>query len=319
MSKPALTVIVACYNVAPFIAACLRSIFNQPRVDRLHILVVDDGSTDDTAETVRSEIAAHPGASCELVTQPNQGISGARNTGLRLVRTPYVAFLDSDDLWARDFLDVVMPIIDDGRADIIAFNASMVDMSGRRLRALQTHSLVSGRGDFSRDELARDAAALAEWHTWARVYKTRLLDGVSFPARRYYEDAAVVSALYVKASHIETLEEELYCYRCRPGSITSSVTDKHIDDLLANANEAAQRIPEQADYWGTVRRNMILQVAAEIGRAPRQLRRAMLSRAWPVVRSHPGPGFRLNWLSRLVDVCLRSEVKRMLGWAGSAP
>ena len=36
-------------------------------------------------------------------------------------------------------------------------------------------------------------------------------------------------------------------------------------------------------------------------------------------RSHPGPGFRLNWLSRLVDVCLRSEVKRMLGWAGSAP
>ena len=84
-------------------------------------------------------------------------------------------------------------------------------------------------------------------------------------------------------------------------------------------DEIVRRIPEQADYWGTVRRNMILQVAAEIGRAPRQLRRAMLSRAWPVVRSHPGPGFRLNWLSRLVDVCLRSEVKRMLGWAGSAP
>ncbi|MDP3759913.1 MAG: glycosyltransferase [Ramlibacter sp.] len=319
MASPELTVIVACYNVAEFVAACLQSIFAQRRVDRLHVLIIDDGSTDDTAEVVRSEIAARQDVSCELVTQPNQGISGARNTGLRLVRTPYVAFLDSDDLWAPDFLDVVMPMIDQGRADIIAFNASMVDMAGRRVRALRTHSLFSGRGRFSCAQLARDAAVVAEWHTWARIYRTRLLDGISFPDRRYYEDAAVVPTLYVRASHIETLQEELYSYRFRPGSITSSVADKHIDDLLVNASEAAARIPEMADYWRAVRQRMILQIAGEIGRAPRRLRRAMFSRAWPDVRAQSGPGFRLIWIFRLFDVCLRSEVKKQLGWKGSWP
>lgn len=317
MATPALTVIVACYNVAEFIPACLQSIFAQRHVERLHVLVIDDGSTDDTAEIVRSEIAAHPGVSCELVTQRNQGISGARNTGLRLVRTPFVAFLDSDDFWACNFLDVVMPVIDQGRADIIAFNASIVDMTGRRLRAFRIHSLSSGGGGFSCAQLAQDAAAVAEWHTWARIYRTRLLDGISFPARRYYEDAAVVPRLYVRASHIETLQEELYSYRCRPGSITSSIADKHIDDLLTNAREAATRISENADYWRTVCRNMILQIAGEIGRAPRHLRRAMFSRAWPDVRAQSGWGFRLGWICRLFDVCLRSEVKKQLGWEGS--
>jgi glycosyltransferase involved in cell wall biosynthesis len=306
-------VIVACYNVAEFIPACLRSIFHQPQVNKLRILVVDDGSVDDTSEVVQAEIAAHPSVDCELIAQSNQGLSGARNTGLCLARTPYVTFLDGDDLWAEKHLELVMPVINEGRADIIAFNASVVDIAGRRLRSLHTHTRFSGEARFSCSELASDAATVAEWQSWARIYKTRLLDGICFPPGRYYEDAAVLPSLYARASHIETLKEELYAYRWRPGSITSSITDKHIDDLLLNAREATARIAEGSSYWKTVCRNMILQIAGEIGRAPRALRRSMFSRAWPDVQAHSNLSFRLNWILRLLDVCLRSEVKSLLG------
>jgi glycosyltransferase involved in cell wall biosynthesis len=310
-------VIVACFNVAEFVPACLRSIFRQPQVDRLRILVIDDGSLDDTSELVQAEIAAHPNVSCELINQSNQGVSGARNTGLRLARTSYVTFVDGDDLWAENYLELVMPVMDEGRADIIAFNACIVDTAGRRLDSLHFHTRFSREASFSCSELACDAASVAEWQAWARIYKTRLLDGVCFPPGRYYEDVAVLPGLYAKASHIETFKEELYAYRHRPGSITSSITDKHIDDLLLNAREAAAHIAERSSYWRTVRQNMILLIAREIGRAPRALRRSMLARAWPEVLAHSDLSFRLNCILSLLDVCLRSEVKSLLGLNGS--
>lgn len=305
--------IVTCFNVADLVPACLRSIFRQPQVDKLRVLVIDDGSADNTSEVIQAQIAAHSDVNCELINQSNQGAGGARNTGLRLVRTAYVAFVDGDDLWAENYLDLVLPVMSEGRADIIAFNASIVDMAGRRLKSLRVHTRFSREARFSCLELVRDAADVGEWQTWSRIYRTRLLDGVCFPAARYYEDAAVLPSLYAKASHIETLKEELYAYRRRPGSITSSITVKHIEDLLLNAREAAARMTEGSSYWKTVRRHMIQQLAGEIGRAPRALRRSLLSAAWPDVQAHSDLGFRLNWVARMLDVCLRSEVKSLLG------
>ncbi len=275
--------------------------------------MIDDGSVDNTSELVQAQIAAHPNVDCELINQSNQGLSGARNTGLRLARTPYVTFVDGDDLWAGNYLELLVPVMDEGRADIIAFNASIVDMTGRRLDSLPVHARFSREGRFSCSELAFDAAAAGQWHAWARIYKTKLWDGVCFPAGRYYEDASVLPSLYARASHIETLREELYAYRRRPGSITGSITVKHIDDLLLNAREATARITEGSIYWKTVRRHMILQIAGEIGRAPRAMRRSMLSKAWPDVRACSAIGLRLHWILRMLDVCLRSEVKSLLG------
>lgn len=95
---PLVSVIIPAYNAGLWITETLESVLLQTH-DRLEVIVVDDGSTDDTVERVQSF-----GRSVRLVSQGNLGIGAARNTGFRLATGDYVALLDHDDLWLREKL-----------------------------------------------------------------------------------------------------------------------------------------------------------------------------------------------------------------------
>lgn len=106
---PSVAVIVALYNGAPFVLGALASVFVQT-MQPSQVIVVDDGSTDGSAEVVAaSEFAER----VHLVQRPNGGQSAARNTGLGLVTAPFVAFLDQDDIWYPDHLEALVPLMAD--------------------------------------------------------------------------------------------------------------------------------------------------------------------------------------------------------------
>lgn len=91
---PRLSVVIPAYNVGRFIGDAVRSALAQTYRD-LEVIVVDDGSTDSTAEVVRS----FHDPRLRLVQQTNGGLSNARNTGVREARGQYIGFLDGDDIW----------------------------------------------------------------------------------------------------------------------------------------------------------------------------------------------------------------------------
>jgi glycosyltransferase involved in cell wall biosynthesis len=95
--QPLISVLMATYNRAQYIRAALESILQQPYAP-LEIIVVDDGSTDDTAAVVQA-VGPGAGVTVRYVWQPNHGLPAAHNHGLRLARGEVIAFLDSDDLW----------------------------------------------------------------------------------------------------------------------------------------------------------------------------------------------------------------------------
>lgn len=103
MHGPDLTVVLPAYNGARWLPATLTSLARQEGV-ALEVIVVDDGSTDDSAR-IASE---HP-LGARIVRQPNRGVAVARNHGAALSHAPWVAFVDQDDLWhpqrARVLLD----------------------------------------------------------------------------------------------------------------------------------------------------------------------------------------------------------------------
>lgn len=93
------SVVIPAYNAGRTIGETLDSVISQSH-RAIEIIVVDDGSTDDTVAVVRHRMADSP--FLKLLTQTNQGVSTARNAGIRAAQGAFIAFVDADDLWHRD-------------------------------------------------------------------------------------------------------------------------------------------------------------------------------------------------------------------------
>ncbi|MBK9276185.1 MAG: glycosyltransferase family 2 protein [Flavobacteriales bacterium] len=112
------TVVIPCYNVADLVGRALDSALMQDHAD-LEVILVDDGSTDGTAEVLER----HPGVTggrARLVRQMNRGASAARNHGLRMATGTYVQFLDADDLLMPDKISGQLALAErEGWPDVI--------------------------------------------------------------------------------------------------------------------------------------------------------------------------------------------------------
>ncbi|GJD50023.1 Undecaprenyl-phosphate 4-deoxy-4-formamido-L-arabinose transferase [Methylobacterium crusticola] len=115
---PFVSIVVPAYNAERFIARTLDSALAQDYAST-EIIVVDDGSTDRTAEIVESYRAAD--ARIRLISTENQGVAAARNTGIAASRGSLVAFLDADDLWARNKLRLQVGALQDNPAAAAAY------------------------------------------------------------------------------------------------------------------------------------------------------------------------------------------------------
>lgn len=105
---PTVSVIMPAYNVEPYVGEAIRSALAQTLTD-LEVIVVDDGSTDGTAQAVRT--LARQDSRVKLVQQANRGLAGARNSALRASRGDFLALLDSDDVWEPAFLEEQLDIL----------------------------------------------------------------------------------------------------------------------------------------------------------------------------------------------------------------
>ena len=95
------TIVLPAYNASEYLAQTLNSVLSQTYQD-FELLVIDDGSTDNTRDIV-GEFCQRD-SRIRLISQENQGVSVARNSGIKMARGEYSAFLDSDDLWVPDKL-----------------------------------------------------------------------------------------------------------------------------------------------------------------------------------------------------------------------
>lgn len=118
------SVLIPSHNGAWCIARTLRSVQSQTLTD-FEAIIVDDGSTDETAEVVRNCIADDP--RFQLVRQPNAGVAAARNRALAMAKGDYAAPIDHDDLWDPDFLARTMDALDRSRGrGVMAFTRSIL-------------------------------------------------------------------------------------------------------------------------------------------------------------------------------------------------
>jgi glycosyltransferase involved in cell wall biosynthesis len=127
VSKPLISVVIPAFNAGKYLAEALDSVRAQTFSD-YEILVIDDGSTDRTAEIASS----YDGVL--LLTQENRGEAAARNTGIRAARGKYVAFLDADDVWLPSKLEKqAANLVENPKTAWIYTDALVFDGTARRI------------------------------------------------------------------------------------------------------------------------------------------------------------------------------------------
>jgi glycosyltransferase involved in cell wall biosynthesis len=169
MTLPLATLIVPAFNVAATIEETLQSLLGQT-YQNLELIIVDDGSTDDTAAVV----SRFSDPRIQMIHQANRGLAGARNTGIALARGTYIAFCDADDLWLPEKLERHISHLE-SRPDVgISFSGSrMIDEHGAPLGISQAPRLrhITAEHVLKRNPIGNGSAA---------VIRREALDGLAY-------------------------------------------------------------------------------------------------------------------------------------------
>jgi CDP-glycerol glycerophosphotransferase len=208
---PRLSVVVPYYNVERYIAECLDSLARQTFGD-FEVILVDDGSKDGSAEVARDFCARDP--RFRLVTQDNQGLGPARNTGVRQARGEYLAFVDSDDLVPRHAYEIMVRSLDETSSSFAAGNARRFNnTAGVRQSFVHRVPFAVGRPAthvFEYPALANDRMV------WNKVFRRTFWEQFTFefPAIRY-EDYPVTLRAHLEAITVDCIAAPVYYWRER--------------------------------------------------------------------------------------------------------
>lgn len=142
-TQPKVTVIMPAYNAAQFIEDAIRSVMGQTVTD-WELLVIDDGSRDNTCEIVE-KLAAEDSRVHLLKNEQNMGVANTRNRGLALCRGEFAAFLDSDDIWLPEKLQKQLDLLECTGASLCYTSYGIMDSQGDQSRG---DYLVPERADF---------------------------------------------------------------------------------------------------------------------------------------------------------------------------
>lgn len=137
MKNIEISVIMPAYRAGEYIQEAILSVINQMGNYQVEIIVIDDNSPDNTPNQVAKLQGAYPQVDIVLIkNEANLGASGSRNLGIGKARGEYIAFLDSDDYWAKDKLVKQMPLFENNQVEFVYAGRSLIDPDGKLLKGL---------------------------------------------------------------------------------------------------------------------------------------------------------------------------------------
>ena len=228
-----ISVIVPVYNVNPrYLRSCLNSLLLQT-YKNLEIICVDDSSTDGSLQILQ-EYAAKD-ARFKVITQPNQGVSGARNTGLKAVTGDYIAFMDHDDSISLASYQKFVAVVQNASKpiDIFIHNCLKFSKNDSELSSIKLLFPIDNWGNFYDGHFKdfRKYCNLSHGTIWNKIYRAEWLLGknITFPVGMLFEDNAFSVATYLSAKNIYLVESYLYFYRELQESQIHNLNDKVFD------------------------------------------------------------------------------------------
>lgn len=226
---PEVSVIIPVYNMERFIGACLDSVLNQT-FKNFECICVNDGSTDGTLGILKKY--AEKDSRIKLIDQPNQGGSAARNVGLNVAKGEWVSFLDNDDLYHPQYLELLVRYAKTYDADVsvcnygVFFNNDPVVFETYDVQRLKAPKLISTNPFY--DYIVRKKKI--HMLMWTKLYKREILENIRFALTLPAINDILFNLEVLKAARkVVTCSYTLITHRILQTSQTSSkVTSKKI-------------------------------------------------------------------------------------------
>lgn len=224
-----ISVIIPVYKVEEYLCRCVDSVLAQTYTN-MEIILVDDGSPDQCPAMCNEY--ARQDSRVKVIHQENAGLSGARNAGIDMAQGQWLAFVDSDDYLAADFLEQLYQACVDTGSDMSVCRWEYV-----RGEAIPEHGTGEIRVYTGREMLANlyvpDGAYFVV--AWNKLYRKELFEDIRYPLGRIHEDEATTYRIYDKVKKAAYVDRSLYGYFVTPVSITRGFNPKRMDWVTAVA------------------------------------------------------------------------------------
>ena len=202
MDRPKVSVIIPAYNNETYIEKCLQSVTEQS-YENLEILVINDGSSDQTEELIRE--AQQQDKRIQLFTQKNSGVSVSRNRGIDAATGTYLTFVDADDYIGKDYIRDLMNLAEEKDADLVICGLKMVDEQGKVLQDIVPGEYRKGSMEEWTFRISAVCSHLYKRELWMK-YDIRFATGVRG------EDMPISLFFSGVAPCIQTLSQSEYYY-----------------------------------------------------------------------------------------------------------
>lgn len=248
LDQPKIQIIIPVYNAEKYIKRCFDSLVNQT-YKNWEAIVIDDASTDNSREMVKEYIAGDERFNFVTLDE-NHGVSKVRNLALSMVREKYMAFLDSDDYWEPNTLEVMIKKAEESDFDIVQCRY-IYDYPGEKQ--------VLPRGAFDEETVLdksnmkkvyfKMATGINMNHVCMKLIKTELTKGIEFDTDlKTAEDLNFCVKLFSKVSKYCFIDEVMYHYCRNEDSLTGKGLSAK-EKLKANRAVSKTMIAE-LPAWG---------------------------------------------------------------------
>lgn len=222
------SVIIPVYNGEKYLNECIKSICKQT-YKNIEVIIIDDGSTDDTHNICDSWAAKD--SRIIVIHKNNEGVSAARNDGIKRSTGKYLYFCDSDDLVNKNCIEVLHRAITNSNADMALCTYADISEYNREPIEKLTSSTVDGDNILLLIMSDKRYAG----YLWNKMFRRDMINGIRFDTRlKYCEDLVFCLKYLEKVNYGVMVSESLYYYRDNPsGAMNQSFNVNRLSYILS--------------------------------------------------------------------------------------
>ena len=214
-----ISIIIPIYNMADSLEQCVNSIIQQSD-DRIQIVLVDDGSTDDSLSICRK--LERDNESIVVIHQDNQGSGPARNAGISEAKGKYFLFMDSDDTLKSNSLSQMCRMVETNPTDVIVFGYEIISPSGKvSTKSFENKTILGSeiRSDYC-PYFSNQFKWAIQGAPWNKLFKSQVvhLNGIKFPDLRRHQDEVFISRVMKCVETVSFKDVVLYTHYANDAS-----------------------------------------------------------------------------------------------------